>query len=247
LQTLFTKFFFAVTLSVLVCITMTSQAHALSPVTINYTIKFESSKFGKATLGRVENVLKVTDNGFLIESVTKAQGMAAIVLGSNEQQSCEFEVLDGKAVSRKYGGGRIGKTDYQVDFDWPGRKAHFIDKKDSNETIDLPEGYIVDNCSMWFAVALLKGEIPNKQSMYVVDGKNKRIRGFKLRSTSDETINTKLGDKNVTKVVFERELRPGRTLTFWLSHDDEYLPLRMQESRKSRTTTFEVTGLTLDS
>ena len=231
---------------------MTSQAHALSPVTISYTIKLESSKFGKATLGRVENILKATDTGYSIESVTKAQGMAAIVLGSNEQQSCEFEVLEGKAVSQSYTGGRVGKTDYQVDFDWNGRKAHFInrkknkDKDGDNETIDLPAGYIVDNCSMWFAVALLKGNIPNNESMYVVDGKNKRIRGFKLRSSDQETLTTKIGDKLVTKVVFERELRPGRTLTFWLSHDDEYLPLKMQESRKSRTTTFEVTGLTLD-
>jgi len=229
---------------------MTSQAHALSPVTISYTIKFESNKFGKATLGRVENILKTRDNGgYSIESVTKAQGMAAIVLGRNEQQSCEFEVLDGKAVSQKYDGGRIGKTDYQVAFDWAGRKASFKDirKKSADETVDLPDGYIVDNCSMWFAVALLKGEIPDSESMYVVDGKNKRIRGFKLRSSNDEIITTKLGDKQVTKVVFERELRPGRTLTFWLSHDDEYLPLKMQESRKSRTTTFEVTRLTLDS
>ena len=72
------------------------------------------------------------------------------------------------------------------------------------------------------------------------------VTDFELRSTNDEVISTKLGEKQVTKVVFERELRPGRTLTFWLSNDDEYLPLRMQESRKSRTTTFEVTKLTLD-
>lgn len=225
---------------------MTHNANALSPVTIGYTIKFESSKFGKATLGRVENVLRATDSGYALESITKAQGMAAIIMGSNEQQSCEFEVVDGKTVSNKYEGGRIGKTDYRVNFDWEGRKAQFSDNKDHTESIDLPEGYVVNNCSMWFAVAILKGQIPEGQTMYVVDGKNKRTRGFKLRSTSDEVISTKLGKKQVTKVVFERELRPGRTLTFWLSENDEYLPLRMQESRKSRTTTFEVTKLLLN-
>lgn len=227
---------------------MANQAHALSPVTISYTIKLESSKFGKATLGRVENSLMATDNGYAIKSTTKAQGMAAIVLGSNEQQSCEFDVLDGQTVSTKYNGGRIGKTDYEVDFDWSNRKAHFNDKKQSenNQTIDLPNGYIVDICSMSFAIALLKGNIPDSKSLHVVDGKNKRIRAYKLRSSDDETIETKLGEKKITKVVFERESRPERTLTFWLSHDDEYLPLRMQFSRKSRTTTFEVTKLTLD-
>jgi len=232
---------------------MTSQAYALSPVTINYKMKLESSKFGKATLGRLETSLKSSDNGYLIESVTKTQGMAAIVLGSNQHQSCEFEVLDGNAVSKKYNGGRTGKIDYEVDFDWASHKAHFKNKKakkkkdDADETIDLPEGYIVDNCSMWFAVALLKGEIPNNQSMYVVDGKERRLRGYTLRSSDNETLATKLGDKQVTKVVFERELRPDRTLTFWLSHDDEYLPLKIEQSRKSRTITFEVRELNLDS
>jgi len=100
---------------------------------------------------------------------------------------------------------------------------------------------------MWFAVALLKGEIPNNQSMYVVDGKERRLRGYTLRSSDNETLATKLGDKQVTKVVFERELRPDRTLTFWLSHDDEYLPLKIEQSRKSRTITFEVRELNLDS
>jgi hypothetical protein len=245
LQKICTKLLLLTSLCLLL-LSMTIQAHALTPVTISYTITFESSKFGNATLGRVENILKATENGYSIDSITKAQGMAAIIMGSNEQQSCEFVVKDGKAVSQKYAGGRIGKTDYQVNFDWRQRKAHFNDTNGHRDSVDLPKGYIVDNCSMWFAVALLQGNIPDKQSLYVVDGKNKRIRGFQLRSTSDEILTTKLGDRQVTKVVFERELRPGRTLTFWLSHDDEYLPLKMQESRKSRTTTFEVAELTLD-
>lgn len=244
MQTIFTKFLSLTAVCFL--LSMTSPTYALTPVTISYTIKFDSSKFGSATLGRVENILKATDNGYSIETITKAQGMAAIIMGSNEQQSCEFEVQDGKAISQKYQGGRIGETDYKVDFDWPQRKAFFNDTNGSRESVDLPEGYIVDNCSMWFAVALLQGDIADSQSLYVVDGKNKRIRGYKLRSTSNEILGTKLGNKNVTKVVFERELRSDRTLTFWLSHEDEYLPLKMQESRKSRTTTFEVAELTLD-
>ena len=81
--------------------------------------------------------------------------------------------------------------------------------------------------------------------MYVVDGKKKRIRGFKQRSSEPVTINTKLGEKEAIKLVLERELRPDRTLTFWLSPEDQYLPLKIQESRKSRTTTFEVETLEL--
>lgn len=215
----------------------------LEPALISYTIKMNSSKFGNATLGKVETNLSTTENGYLIESVTKAQGMAAIIIGSNLQEACEFDIIDGQAVSKRYSGGRIGKTDYSVAYDWEQRKVKF----DSGDSLDMPKGYLVDNCMFWFAAALLKGEGFSEQSTYVVDGKSKRIRGFVLRTKSDETIETLVGSKEVVKVVLERELRPGRTLTFWLSPDDQYLPLRIEESRKSRTITFEVERLERES
>jgi len=96
---------------------------------------------------------------------------------------------------------------------------------------------------MWFATALLKGELPENELVYVVDGKSKRIRGYKLRSRQNEVIPTPLGEKETVKMVLERELRPDRTLTFWLSKEDQYLPMRIEESRKSRTTTFEISEL----
>ena len=169
--------------------------------------------------------------------------MAAIIIGSNEEQFCDFDVVDGRAVSRNYRGGRIGKTDYEVVYDWEDRKVDFSNK----ETHDMPQGYVVDNCTMWFAAAFLKGEGLGDEAMYVVDGKKKRIRGFKLLSTSTEEIDTKIGPKEVIKMELEREFKPERKLTFWLSPEDQYLPLRMQETRKSRTTTFEVQRLERES
>lgn len=211
--------------------------NTLDPVSIEYKIRI--SKFGNATLGKVQSVLETTDTGYSIKSVTKAQGMALLLMQSNIQESCEFEVINGRAVARNYSGGTVKKQEYSVAYDWDNRKVNLSDE----ESLDMPQGYVVDNCIMWFAAALLKGQIAKNEGVYVVDGKSKRIRGYKLRSQDTEIISTALGDRKTLKMVLERELRPDRTLTFWLSTDDQYLPVRIEESRKSRTTTFEISEL----
>ncbi|MFT5571820.1 MAG: hypothetical protein ACI9FR_000741 [Cryomorphaceae bacterium] len=220
---------------------MASPSHAIDPVEISYTLSMVSSSFGNATLGRIDSTLTKTDSGYAVMSVTKAQGMAAIIIGSNEQQACEFEINDGRAVPKSYGGGRIGKSDYDVDFDWAERKISFA----SGESIDMPKGYVVDNCIMPFAAAILKGEGLGEESMYVVDGKKKRIRGYTLSSSSEETLETVLGPKKTIKMVLAREFKPERTFTLWLSKDNQYIPIKMEEQRKSRTTTMMVNSLEL--
>lgn len=223
----------------LMSLIVTTKAHALDPVEISYTLSMVSSSFGNATLGKIESTLTKTDRGYAVMSVTKAQGMAAIIIGSNEQQNCEFEINDGRAVTQSYGGGRIGKSDYQVNFDWPERKVTF----NTGESIDMPQGYVVDNCIMPFAAAVLKGEGLSDEAMYVVDGKKKRIRGYTLSSSSEEMLDTALGPKKTIKMVLAREFKPEVTFTFWLSADNQYLPLKIEEKRKSRTTTMVVNSL----
>lgn len=235
-------FSLTILLATIIGITLSNvHAAALEPVSISYSIGLDSSKFGTATLGKIESNLSKTETGYSIESVTRFQGMAAIITGNNHQESCEFQVKEGQAITNRYSGGRIGKNEYAVDFDWQTRKVNFNEK----QSMDMPQGYVVDNCVMWFATALLKGEGLGKQILYVVDGNKKRIRGFKQRSSEPETIDTKLGKKDVIKLVLERELHPDRTLTFWLSPENQYLPMKIQESRKSRTTTFQIETLEL--
>ena len=216
---------------------MSHSSDPLDPVSIEFKIRI--SKFGNAVLGKVQSRLDVTDTGYSIQSVTKAQGMALLLMQSNIQESCEFEIVDGRAVARNYNGGTVEKTEYSVGYDWQQRKVSL----NESESLDMPQGYVVDNCIMWFATALLKGELPEEERLYIVDGKSKRIRGYRLRSQSEEVIDTSLGQRETIKMVLERELRPDRTLTFWLSKNDQFLPVRIEESRKSRTTTFEISDL----
>ena len=163
----------------------------------------------------------------------------ATIFSSNIRETCEFTLEEGRAIPQKYEGGGVKSTDYNVGFDWQNRKLKF----DNEEAFDMPEGYVVDNCALWFAMALMRGQNLQEKVVYVVDGKTKRIRGFRFKSLEDETIETKIGEKEVIKLVLERDLRPDRTVTFWLSKNDQYLPLQIQEKRKSRTTTVSVETL----
>lgn len=211
----------------------------LNSLTVTYKLSIQSSTYGNATLGKLFNTLEKTDTGYRATSVTKTQGIAAIMIGSNEKQSCHFTMKDGHAIPELYKGGTLKKDLYEVGFDWQARKLSF----DSGESLDMPDGYILDICSMPFALALQKGQGLTEQTMYVVDGKKKRIRGYSLLSSEPRQITTPLGDKNTLKLVLQRELRPDRTLTLWLSIDDQYLPIKIQEKRKSRTTTMMISQL----
>ena len=211
----------------------------LVPVSIEYVVRLDHEKLGDATLGTTETTLTKTAAGYSVLTKTKAQGLAAIVIGSNEQQSCEFAVQDGKTVSLNYAGGRKDSNDYVLDFDWTSRKISF----NSGDSLDMPPGYVIDSCNMPFAAALIHENGLNDEVLYVVDGRSKRIRGYKLKSSTTETIETSLGNKKTLKIVLEREFIPERTFTFWLAPEWGHVPLKMEEKRRSRTTTMTVSKI----
>ena len=217
-----------------------SPAIALEPTTIIYELELDSERFGKATLGRIETQLSQDGQQYSVATYTKAQGMAAILVG-NFTESCEFKVVAGRAVSQHYSGGRPEKTEYLVGFDWDARKVNFNDK----ETLDMPQGYLVDNCNMPFALSLLQDQ-NIKETIYIVDGKKTRIRGYRFKTKSTEIINTKIGSLETIKIELERELKPEKTLTLWLSKKHHFLPVKMQEKREERITTMQVTEYSAD-
>jgi hypothetical protein len=218
-------------------LTQIVSAQELKPISIRYTVSFESEKYGSATLGRFETQLSQAKEGrYSVKSALQGQGIAAILMGSNYQESCDFSIENGRAISNNYAGGRKALEDYQVKFDWTERLIKFND----GESLDMPKGYVVDNCNMFFAAALLKGEGLSEQPLYIVDGKKKRIRGYNLRSSTNELLSTNFGDVITLKIVLERELQPERTISLWLSPENSYMPLKMEERRRKRTTTMIV-------
>jgi len=209
----------------------------LKPHTLKYKVHLNSKSIGSTTLGRVETVVTKSEAGFSVHATAKSQGMGAIFLG-NMQERCYFTIEGDRAISHDCTAS-VGKHDYQVSYLWPNRKLSF----DKDEALDMPQGYVMNITVMPFAIAALKGEYTSDEVMYVVDAKNKRLRGYKHRLTEAETIETKIGNINAIKIVLERELRPERTITMWLSPEHDYLPIQMEERRKSRVTTLSITNI----
>ncbi|HAU69247.1 MAG: DUF3108 domain-containing protein [Arenicella sp.] len=238
-KTIFTKSL-PLILTTLLSLVVSASAYSLEPSTIVYQVELDSDRLGKATLGRVETQLSENDGRFSVASHTKAEGLAAILLG-NLTETCDFNIVDGRAQSQTYSGGRPSKTEYFVDFNWEERKIKF----NGEETLDMPQGYLINNCNMPFALALLKdNEIT--ETVYIVDGKKTRIRGYRLKSKSREMLNTKIGSLDTVKIVFERDLKSEKTLTLWLSKKHYFLPVKMQERREDRITTMFVSEFSTD-
>lgn len=217
-----------------------SYAANLTPVELEYTVKLEGV-IADVTAGTIQTKLDRGGNGYSVSTLTKAQGLAATFLGTNIQESCDFKIEQLRAVPTGYAGGTIASQNYEVSYDWSNRKINFGD-----ESLDMPQGYVIDNCAMPFAISILKGLAPGDESIYVVDGKKRRIRGYMVRATEQEKIKTPIGEFQTTKMVLQREFNPERTFTFWLSNENEYLPVKMQEKRKSRTTTMMVRRMDFD-
>jgi hypothetical protein len=238
-KTIFTKSL-PLILTTLLSLVVSASAYSLEPSSIVYQVELDSDRLGKATLGRVETQLSENDGRFSVASHTKAEGLAAILLG-NLTETCDFNIVDGRAQSQTYSGGRPSKTEYFVDFNWEERKIKF----NGEETLDMPQGYLINNCNMPFALALLKdNEIT--ETVYIVDGKKTRIRGYRLKSKSREMLNTKIGSLDTVKIVFERDLKSEKTLTLWLSKKHYFLPVKMQERREDRITTMFVSEFSTD-
>ena len=223
-------------LASLILSTSTTFALELKPISISYEISFISDKYGNATLGKLITTLSNDKQMYSVVSSTKAQGLAAILLGNDIQESCSFTVENERIISHSYAGSRNQPSDFKVSYDWNNRKINFSD----GDSLDMPQGYVIDTCSLPFAAAFLKNQGLSSEIVYVVDGEKKRIRGYRLKSTSKELLSTKLGKRDTLKLVLERDHDPSRTFTLWLSPNHSYVPLKMVENRNRRTFTFMV-------
>ncbi|MBX2846890.1 MAG: DUF3108 domain-containing protein [Acidiferrobacterales bacterium] len=208
-----------------------SYSQELKPIVLTYTVNLVGSKLGNATIGRLETSLSISENTFKAVSNTKAQGLAAILMGSDLHLNCEFSAEPGRALSKEYSGSGRGSEDFLVSYDWDTRKIKFSD----GESLDMPPGDILDTCNMPFAVALLQDKGFGDDVLYVLEGSEKRIRGYKFRSSNPETLETPLGEMETLKIVLEREFKPDRTLSLWLSPSHNYLPIKIEDARSSRT------------
>jgi hypothetical protein len=199
---------------------------------LQYTVKV-----GPAKLGTLITSLRRSGDSYEVRSETRAEGLAAILIGGSLYENCRFDVSEGSLKPLTYGIVSEARKAYkhEVRFDWTGRTISFS----NGELIPMPEsGYVIDNCSFPFALMLSASELSSRALLHVVGGK--RIREFENIIVTREGLSTPLGTFDTLRIQQQRVGKPERKLTMWLAVERERLAVKIVEERKSRTATVVV-------
>ena len=189
---------------------------------------------GAAELGSLSSKLTKKDGYYEVTAETHAEGMASILLGGTAREYCRFTIDDNVVVPESYRIVREGQDafDRKAGFNWDERTVQFS----NGEKFVISDGYIVDNCSIPFAIIAGGASTFENRVLYIVGGA--KVRRFENLSISKERVKTALGEFDTIKIEQVRFERPGRKLTFWLAPDRHNLPVKIMEQRKSRPETI---------
>ncbi len=190
-------------------------------------------ELGTSRLGRLVTTLRKMENDYEVEAVTRAEGMAAILLGGTVRETCSFQadgigIKPNKYLRIKEG---FGASTDRTEFDWRNGTIKFADG--SGEPI--PKGYVVDNCSAPFAYMRDGRNGFDKQTLHIVG--HKRVRHYDLVSITPETLSLPIGELKTLRVEHMRQGSDKRFIV-WLAAERNYLPVKIVETRKSRTTSM---------
>jgi len=188
---------------------------------------------GVAELGSLSSKLEHHGNYYEVSAETRAEGMASILLGGTVRELCRFSIDQNILIPDSYRIIREGRDafDRSVSFDWAGRRVLFS----NGENTVIPDGYIVDNCSIPFAFMAGGASTFERRSLYIVG--SQKVRRFEKPGISNEQIKTPLGTFEAVKIEHVRFDRPDRKLTVWLAPERHNLPVKIVEQRKSRPNT----------
>ena len=188
---------------------------------------------GAAELGSLSSKLERRGDHYEVTAETRAEGMASILLGGTIREICRFSVDRNVVTPDSYRIIREGRDafDRSVSFDWEERRVLFS----NGMKIVIPDGYIVDNCSLPFAFIIGGASTFEQRSLHVVGGN--KVRRFENPGISKEQLKTSLGEFDTIKIVHVRFDRPDRKLNVWLAPDRHNLPIKIVEQRKSRPDT----------
>lgn len=189
---------------------------------------------GAAELGDLSSKLTKLDDYYEVTAETHAEGMASILLGGTAREYCRFTVDNNVVRPESYRIVREGQEafDHKAEFNWDERAVHFS----NGEKIVISDGYIVDNCSIPFALIAGGASTFENRVLHIVGGT--KVRKFENLGISRERIKTALGEFDTVKIEQVRFERPDRKLTFWLAPDRHNLPVKIMEQRRSRPDTI---------
>ena len=185
-----------------------------------------------SNLGEIHTTITKNKRNFEVNSITKAEGVASLILGGDVTQGCSFTVADQHIISSTSNIEKLGRKAFKnvIEIDWESRFINY----NSESTLSIPSGYLIDFCNFHFAAAYTDIEFLKNNKMFVLDGKKSRLKTYIFKSITKEKIKTPVGEFEANKITFERELNPDKSITFWTTEEHPYFPLKMVETRKSK-------------
>ena len=188
---------------------------------------------GRVTLGRLVTELRKIGEEYEVQAHTRAEGLAAILLGGAVRETCRFRTnsqgLQPTHYQRVKEG--LGGSTHTAQFDWRQGRIVF----DDGAPVTIPNGYVTDNCSAPFAYMRDGQDGFQKRTLHIVG--NNRIRHYDLKGVRREKLKTPLGELETIRVEHMRQGR-DRKFIVWLAVQRNHLPVKIVEKRSSRTTTM---------
>jgi len=190
-------------------------------------------------LGNLVTRLTRSDDTYKVESETRAEGLASILLGGTLREECEFTLSESLELKpRLYSIEKEGRDAYtrSAEYFWQDNEVRY----ESGRSVHIPlEGYVIDNCTVPYAFAAA-GNITLKEYPYLHILGDKRLRHYENIEVSRETVKVPAGEFETIRIDQQRVGSPEKTLSVWVAPSRRNLAVKIEERRKMRVTTMEL-------
>lgn len=190
-------------------------------------------------LGSLVTELNKNGNTYEVRAETRAEGLAAILLGGTLREECRFSVSDSLEVKpRHYTIEKEGSDPYShsARFLWDDMKVEY----DNGKALDIPlAGYVIDNCTVPYAFAAAdKITLKNYPYIHILGGKS--LRHYEDIKVSRETVEVPAGEFETVRIDQKRVGSEDKQLSIWVAPAKQNIAVRIEERRKFRVTTMEL-------
>lgn len=203
-------------------------------VQLTYNVKLYDTE-----LGNLVTQLTRDGNTYKVESETRAEGLASILLGGTLREQCEFALSDSLELKpRLYSIEKEGSDAYKhsAEYFWEDNEVRYA----SGRSVHIPlEGYVIDNCTVPYAFAAAE-DIGLKEYPYLHILGGKRMRHYENIEVSRETVEVPAGTYETIRIDQQRVGSGDKTLTVWVATAEQNLAVKIEERRPFRVTTMEL-------
>lgn len=190
-------------------------------------------------LGHLVTELRRNGDTYQVKAETRAEGLAAILLGGTLREQCEFTISESLEVKpRQYTIEKEGRDaySYTAEFMWDDMKVRY----DNGKSLDIPlAGYVIDNCTVPYAFAAAE-KIPLKNYPYIHILGGKSLRHYEDIEISEETIEVPAGKFKTVRIDQQRVGNADKSLSIWVAPTKQNIAVKIVERRTMRVTAMEL-------